>query len=209
MILFSLCPESQFENVSELLKSHANKVCFTAIIPEQRQRISVRRKHVWNDIKCALRQPGFNDSIGINVVFIGEDAQDAGGPSREFFHLVLKQMSHDGNLFGGQSSQCVLAHNVLALQFNEFHIAGHLIALSLLYGGPAPHFFSRSVLSYLLNEPPNTTMVDEIPDYDVRSSLNKVCLQRLKITPGIVTLHCMGGHFVFGTSLHRECYRTL
>lgn len=175
-VLFSLRPEFEFGNVNELLQSHASKKCCMAVIPDERQRIIVRRKHVWNDAKRTLRQPGFNNSIGINVVFIGEDAHDAGGPSREFFRLVLKQISQDGNLFGGQSSSRILVHNVLALQSNEFHIAGHLIALSLLYGGPAPHFFSGSVLSYMMNEPLSTSMIDEITDYDVQSSLHKVCL---------------------------------
>lgn len=162
--------------MSELLKSHATKKCFPAEIPEERQRIIVRRKHIWNDAKRALRQPGFNDSIGLNIVFIGEDAHDAGGPCREFFRLVLKQMSEDGNLFGGQPSSRTLMHNVFALQSNEFHIAGHLIALSLMYGGPAPYFFSESLLSYLLNEPLNCGMVAEISDYHVQSALQKVCL---------------------------------
>ena len=174
--LFRVCPESQFESVNELLKSHAATKCFPALIPDERQRIIVRRKHIWNDAKRALRQPGFNDSTGLNIVFIGEEAHDAGGPSREFFRLVLQQISQDGNLFGGHSSSRVVMHNVLALQSNDFYIAGHLIAMSLLYGGPAPHFFSESLLSYLLNEPLHSGMVDEISDYDVQSAIKKVCI---------------------------------
>ena len=75
-----------------------------------------------------------------NVTFIGEPTQDAGGPTREFFRLVLK-MSQDGNLFAGPPGARTLVHNILALQRNEFHVVSHAITLSLIYGGGAPYFF--------------------------------------------------------------------
>ena len=148
--------------------------CFVAVVPEDRQNIVVRRKHIWNDVKRSLKRPGFNDNIGLLINFIGEDAHDAGGPRREFFRLVMSSMSRDGNLFTGPPSNKTLTHNVIALQRNEFHICGHLIALSLLYGGPAPNFLSKSVVAYLLDEPLDTTMIEDIPDSDTQSSLRKV-----------------------------------
>ena len=114
------------------------------------------------------------DNIGLKITFIGEDAHDAGGPRREFIRLVMSSMSRDGNLFTGPSFKKTLTHNVIALQKNEFHISGHLIAFSLLYGGPAPHFLSDSVIAYLLDEPLSTAMIEDIPDCDIQSSLYKV-----------------------------------
>lgn len=175
LILNRVCQKSDFQCVDELLKEHASLNCFVALIPEDRQRIIVRRKHIWPDARRAFKQPGFNDCIGVNVTFIGEPGQDAGGPTREFFRLVLKNMSEDGSLFTGPSCARALVHNVLALQHNDFHVIGHVISLSLWYGGGAPHFFSRSVVAYLLNEPLDVDMVDEVPDYQIRSSLHKVC----------------------------------
>ncbi|XP_019859447.1 PREDICTED: G2/M phase-specific E3 ubiquitin-protein ligase-like isoform X1 [Amphimedon queenslandica] len=165
---------THFDSVEELLKHHALMKCFVAVIPEDRQNIVVRRKHIWNDVKRSLKRPGFNDNIGLLINFIGEDAHDAGGPRREFFRLVMSSMSRDGNLFTGPPSNKTLTHNVIALQRNEFHICGHLIALSLLYGGPAPNFLSKSVVAYLLDEPLDTTMIEDIPDSDIQSSLHKL-----------------------------------
>ncbi len=92
----------------------------------------VRRKHIWGDAKRSLKQPTFNDSSGLNITFIGEVAQDAVGPAREFFRLVLQKISQDGNLFTGLAHSRLLVHNVLALQHQDFKIVGHIIALSLL-----------------------------------------------------------------------------
>ncbi|XP_011406870.1 PREDICTED: uncharacterized protein LOC105314410 [Amphimedon queenslandica] len=168
---------SDFESVSDMLQCHIKKVCSVAIIPDERQQIVVRRKHIWSDAKRALRRPSFNSSIGLNVQFIGEDAHDAhdaGGPSREFFRLVLKHMCEDGNLFAGSTTERTLVHNVLALESKDYYIVGQLISLSLIYGGPAPHFFSPSVVAYLLNEPLTTSMVNEIADIDLLSSIKKL-----------------------------------
>ena len=96
---------SEFESVGNMLKCHAEEVCAIAIVPDERQQIIVRRKHIWSDAKRALRRAGFNYSIGLNVQFIGEDAHDAGGPSREFFQLVSKLMCEDGSLFAGPSTE--------------------------------------------------------------------------------------------------------
>ena len=157
-----------------MLKCHAEEVCAIAIVPDERQQIIVRRKHIWSDAKRALRRAGFNYSIGLNVQFIGEDAHDAGGPSREFFRLVSKHMCEDGSLFAGPSTERTLVHNVLALESKDYLIVGRLIALSLIYGGPSPHFFSSAVVAYLLNEPLNTSMVNEIADGNLQSLLHKV-----------------------------------
>ncbi len=118
-----------FDSVGELLRHYSNERCHVAIIPEDRQKVIVRRKHIWSDAKRSLKQPTFNDSSGLNITFIGEVAQDAGGPAREFFRLVLQKISQDGNLFTGPAHARLLVHNVLALQHQDFKIVGHIIAL--------------------------------------------------------------------------------
>ena len=75
---------------------------------------------------------------------------------REFFRLVFQKISEDGNLFTGPTEARLLVHNILALQQNAFHIVGHLIALSLMYGGVA---LSGSVVAYLLDEPLGISVV--------------------------------------------------
>ena len=58
----------------------------------------------------------------------------------------LSEMCVDGNLF---SRKGTLVHKVLSLQRKEYNMVGHVIALSLLYGGAAPHFLlSRLLLTF-------------------------------------------------------------
>ncbi len=121
-----------------------------------------------------MKQLTLNDSSGLNITFIGEVAQDAGGNAKKIFQLVLQKISQEGNLFTGLAHSCLLVHNVLALQLQDLKVIGHIIAYSLLYGGGAPHFFSESVVTYLLNEPIGTRVVEEILDDTVRSALTKV-----------------------------------
>ena len=77
----------------EHFRNNVAERCHVAVIPEDSQRIFVLCKHIWSDAKRALRLPSFNDSIGLNVSFIGEDALDAGGPLCEFFCLVLQKVN--------------------------------------------------------------------------------------------------------------------
>lgn len=59
-----------------------------------------------------------------------------------------------------------MAHNVTALQQQEYLLVSRCIALALVYDGGAPHFFSEAVVSYLLDEPINESAIDDIPDRD-------------------------------------------
>ena len=71
--------------------------------------VNVLRSEV---MSCALRsfhRKKFNPTLKLNVLFIGEEGIDGGGPSREFMTLVLRELRHlpifteEGNL--------VLHHN--------------------------------------------------------------------------------------------------
>ena len=162
-------------SVSDVLAQHAVKMVDVALLPEDRQRITVRRRHIWNDAKRALQRPSFEDKVGLNITFIGEQAHDAGGPLREFFRLLWQSLSKNCSLFSGQECKRILAHNVTALQQQEYLLVGRCIALALLYGGGAPHFFSEAVVSYLLDEPINESAIDDIPEQDITEKGKKVC----------------------------------
>ena len=158
----------------EVLTSHANKKVDIAFLPEDRQRLTIRRRHVWGDTKRALYRPTFNDAIGLNIEFIGEPAQDAGGPLREYFRLLWIALGQKCSLFTRKENARVLAHNVTAIQQREYVIIGHCIALALVYGGCAPHFFSEAVVSYLFNEPLTESMINDIPDQEISQRIKRV-----------------------------------
>ena len=58
---------------------------------EHYHRITVRRRHVFEDALVALRR-GFPFDRYLAVTFLGEPAVDAGGPCREFFRLLTQEV---------------------------------------------------------------------------------------------------------------------
>lgn len=49
---------------------------------EDMQRITVRRRAIWKDTVRCLSRPDFVYGRGLRVIFLGEEAIDAGGPLR-------------------------------------------------------------------------------------------------------------------------------
>lgn len=152
------------------------------------QCINVRRRHVWTDTKRAMTRPSFNSRIGLEVHFIGEEAQDAGGPLREYFRLLWKDMSADGSVFAGPEDRRLLMHNVVSLRREHYALIGRCIGLSLLNGGSGPHFLSPVVVSYLLGDELDLP-VDEVTDFDVREGIIKVCKQIELLSYNVLQVH--------------------
>ena len=57
---------------------------------------------------------GFQINIFLQVQFLGEEGQDGGGPSREFWGLLSKDIR--SSLFEGNSDRCVIRHETTRLQ---------------------------------------------------------------------------------------------
>ena len=70
--------------VKHVLLQHQLKVIAGAN-EEDMQPVHVRRKHIFEDAMRAFAKPSFNVSKMLQVRFISEQAQDEGGPRREFF----------------------------------------------------------------------------------------------------------------------------
>ena len=59
-------------------------------------RITVRRKYLWDDFTVAQKKPWFIHNAIYKIDFIGEPAVDGGGPRREFFTgIVLPSLLND------------------------------------------------------------------------------------------------------------------
>ncbi len=80
----------------------------------------------------------------LKVTFVGEPAVDAGGPLREFFHYILLEIAENDSLLSGSDTTRCSLHNLVELERKTYYV-GVIIALSLIHGGPAPHFFFQLV----------------------------------------------------------------
>lgn len=167
--------------LKDVLIEHIGKNIY---VPEEislRQIIPVRRREVWKDTLRAMKQPTFSFSKGVNINFVSfsnklEEAVDEGGPTREYFRLLMKALSGNSGLFCGQENRRTAGHNLSALHKGDYQRVGQCIAMSVLYNGPGPHFFSETVANYLLHIPITTVPLEDIPDYEVREKVMQVCV---------------------------------
>ena len=110
--------------MEEILNNHIHKCIVQEGDPSLR--ITVRRQHLWKDVKLVLSRTNIVYSMGMRVTFISEAAVDEGGPRREFFRLVLADIASNNALFDGGSERRVVRHNLIELQGNSYLIVGRI-----------------------------------------------------------------------------------
>lgn len=137
---------SGIDCISELIEDHRRKV-----LPkdDSKIRLVVRRKHVFKNALHKVKN-GVDVNKCLKITFVDEPAVDAGGPLREFFHLLFVSISHNNNLFSGPAHARCLSHNVAELQRMTFYYVGVFLSMSIIHGGPAPMFFSSSIADYIV-----------------------------------------------------------
>lgn len=173
-----------------VLQEHQKRV----ITGSDFQRINVRRSHLYQDAVRAFSRPTFNVSKLLKVVFVGEPSVDDGGPRREFYQLLMKEVFTLSGLFTGWPENVVPVHNVTAVASNKFYVIGKMITACLVHGGQPPVCFSRAVAEYLVyNEIKCEASLDDIPDHVIRQKLTKV-----GHAPGIINQFC-NKHYCYQT----------
>ena len=129
----------------------------------------------------------------MQVQFLGEEGDDGGGPRREFFALLAREIQ--SSLCEGQSSRCFFRHDSIALQVvlsamyiqieftdailfqtNKFVHVGNLVAMSLLQGGSGFPYLAPPMYDYLCGEDASSIKVsaEDVPNVDVTLLLQKV-----------------------------------
>ena len=127
---------------------------------EQYTVIEVTRKHL---VERTFEQLKDEDIKGrVIVKFIGEEAVDTGGVTREFFTNFFQGILNSGNIFRGTYPNLTFRHNLNALEEGQFEMFGKLTALALLNRCPGPHFLCHSVASFILEKSVDV-ILDEVP----------------------------------------------
>ena len=99
----------------------------------------------------------------MSVHFIGECAADTGGPTRELFSLIYKDVM-GSKLTRGSVPNLTFSHDQSALVAGEYKMFGQLVALAFLNNASLPHCFSRSVANYILGmdcDAPQASLIEE------------------------------------------------
>lgn len=143
---------------------------------DEANHVVVCHKHIWNDTLRAFSRSNFDCHKTMNVTFVGEEAADAGGPKREYFHLALQAMADDGQMFHGPCDRRSFVHNIQGVAKRKFFFAGALVAISLANGGPGFLCMAKAVFNYLCYGlgPMVQPELDDMPDFEIKEKLDRV-----------------------------------
>ena len=87
----------------------------------------------------------------------------------------MGEISRNNSLFTGDLKFRVPAHNMLELSKKTYRHVGSILALSIVYGGPAPHFLAESVADYIIHGLEKTQCtIHDIPDHIIKEKMAKV-----------------------------------
>ena len=137
----------------------------------------MRCSYIFADSFRQVSKDSFNVSKMLKVIFIGESAVDDSGPRREYFQLLQHDVACKSGLFGGWPDHVVLLHNVEALSRSKYFVIGKMLATSLVQSGQPPVYFADAVADFLVfDRVKNPVNVDDITDFEVKASLQKVCV---------------------------------
>lgn len=139
------------KSLQDILTENAKHTFLPGCFEDNYQLITVRRKHIWEDTKRFFSKPYMNWSRELKVIFVGEPAEDGGGPRREFFRFAVSVATSDSVLFTGPAENRVPVSSTHALIKKEFLYVGNLIAASIAQGGPGPRCFLSWIYDYFCN----------------------------------------------------------
>ena len=142
-------------------------------------KFNICRKDIWDGTKRGLSRKSFSPGNKISVRFsddsgTSEGAVDLGGPTREFFTLVVEWLANS-QLFCGPKEALFLSCNASCLANSEYLYAGKITALSLVHGGPGLWFFSPVLYDALIKGPDQVKVaLQDIYDPELRTSLEEL-----------------------------------
>ena len=131
----------------------------------------------------------------MKVSFVGEEAIDTGGPSREFWRLLVGDI--ENTYCCGEAAKLVFDRNTPALQVafhlcylvcfdmydiflqrSEFKMLGSLIAMSIIQGGPGFPLLLPLLYGYISTGHYNLELLTDsnVPDFQVHTLLAEVCM---------------------------------
>ncbi|XP_030594559.1 G2/M phase-specific E3 ubiquitin-protein ligase-like isoform X1 [Archocentrus centrarchus] len=90
-----------------------------------------------------------------------------------FLTLLMKHLK-DRPIFDGPEGHRFLVYNANAVREDEYFLAGQMIAVSVVHGGPGPHFLSEDLVQYLAGQPSFKPTVNLITDEEIGKALREI-----------------------------------
>ncbi|XP_037313369.2 G2/M phase-specific E3 ubiquitin-protein ligase-like [Pungitius pungitius] len=143
--------------------------------------IFISRSNVWTTAFRQFNRPRFSESSGMLYVTFAsdemeEDAEDLGGPRREFFRLLVRAIFQGSGAFEESPNGFTPKLNIAHVQNGVYRTIGKMMSTIIVQGGEPPAFLAPHVVDYIVTEDILQVRVtpDDIADAELRDSLKKV-----------------------------------
>ncbi|KAK3593328.1 hypothetical protein CHS0354_031389 [Potamilus streckersoni] len=164
------------EKIARALYEHAEQV-----VRGPARCITVKRDDLWKAALEFFRKPDFVKEFGsLEVHFktkhdVAEEGVDSGGPKREFFRLLIREICHKSGALVETPNGLVPRNNIRQLQEGLLFDIGRMISTIVMQGGEPPSLFSPLITQCILMDAISTQPdVDDIPDLIIRESLRLI-----------------------------------
>uniref|UniRef100_A0AAV2MFZ4 HECT domain-containing protein n=1 Tax=Knipowitschia caucasica TaxID=637954 RepID=A0AAV2MFZ4_KNICA len=151
-------------------------------------RFNICRSDIWDGAVRGLKRGTFSENYDLLVKFSDdagrfEEGIDTGGPKREFLSLLMKEL-YRRPIFDGPAESRYLVYNSTAIKVDEYYLAGKMIAMSIVHGGPGPNFLSKDLVNFISGKSSFASSIGDITDEDIgkvlREILNAPSLENLR-----------------------------
>ncbi|KAF6715033.1 G2/M phase-specific E3 ubiquitin-protein ligase [Oryzias melastigma] len=172
---FNITKDTEMEQPSaaEIIANLASQIDHHAI-----SRFNICRSDIWNGAVRGFKRGTFSEKKDLFVKFSDdggrlEEGIDTGGPKREFLSLLMKRLSQRP-IFDGPTDSRYIVYNSAAVRENEYSLAGKMISVSIVHGGPGPNFLSKDLVSYISGQSSFNSSVEDIKDEVIGTVLKEV-----------------------------------
>ncbi|KAI9518131.1 hypothetical protein NQZ68_039954 [Dissostichus eleginoides] len=150
-------------------------------------RFNICRLNIWDGAVRGFKRATFSEKKDLLVKFSDDEGRfeeglDTGGPKREFLSLLMKELNKRP-IFDGPVESRYLVYNSTAIREDEYYLAGKMISVSIVHGGPGPNFLSEDLVSYISGQSSFKASVGDITDEEI----GKV-LQEIQYSPSVEIL---------------------
>ncbi|XP_053367988.1 G2/M phase-specific E3 ubiquitin-protein ligase-like isoform X2 [Clarias gariepinus] len=149
-----------------------------AIDRKRVSRFNIIRSNVWDGAVRGFKRVSYSEFTDMFVKFSDdagtfEEGLDTGGPRRELLTLLMSCLQYRP-IFDGPPSSRYLVYNSVAVREDEYFLAGKMIAVSIVHGGPGPHFLSQDLVNHIVNQTTFSATLKDVTDEGIVKALQEI-----------------------------------
>ncbi|XP_034081654.1 G2/M phase-specific E3 ubiquitin-protein ligase-like [Gymnodraco acuticeps] len=161
------------QSLSEITANLALEIDHRAV-----SRFNICRSNIWDGAVRGFKRATLSEKKDILVKLSDDEGRfeeglDTGGPKREFLSLLMKELNKRP-IFDGPVESRDLVYNSTAIREDEYYLAGKMIAVSIVHGGPGPNFLSEDLVSYISGQSSFKASVGDITDEEIGKVLQEI-----------------------------------